>query len=356
MMAGTGKVGVPAFLGRRPAQDTPLPALISRHLLELSMTKATLLVTRRLPAAVEDRAARLFEARLNPEDRIYAAAELARRAEGADAILTAPGDRLDAATIAALPARVKAIGTFSVGFDHIDVAAARARGIQVCNTPDVLSVATAEIAMLLILAAARRAGEGERLVRAGKWHGWAPTQLLGTQVSGRRLGIFGIGRIGREVARMAAAFGMEIHYRDQARLPPELEKGAIFHDNDAAFLAQCEVLSLNAPGGGSTRHWLNAERIAQLPKGAVVVNAARGTLIDDAALIAALKSGQVAFAGLDVYNSEPNLDPGYLALENIVLLPHLGSATAETRDGMGALALDGIAAILAGQQPRNLVE
>jgi lactate dehydrogenase-like 2-hydroxyacid dehydrogenase len=320
------------------------------------MTKATLLVTRRLPAAVEDRAARLFAARLNPEDRIYTSAELVRHAEGADAILTAPGDRLDAATIAALPASVKAIGTFSVGFDHIDIAAARARGISVCNTPDVLSVATAEIAMLLILASARRAGEGERMLRAGKWHGWAPTQLLGTQVSGRRLGIFGMGRIGREVARMAAAFGMEIHYRDQARLPPDLEKGAIFHDNDATFLAQCEVLSLNAPGGEGTRHWLNAARIAQLPRGAVVVNAARGTLIDDAALIAALKSGHVAFAGLDVYNNEPALDPGYLALENVVLLPHLGSATVETRDAMGALALDGIAAILAGQRPRNVVE
>ncbi len=320
------------------------------------MTKATLLVTRRLPAAVEDRASRLFAARLNPEDRIYTSAELVRHAEGADAILTAPGDRLDAATIAALPASVKAIGTFSVGFDHIDIAAARARGISVCNTPDVLSVATAEIAMLLILASARRAGEGERMLRAGKWHGWAPTQLLGTQVSGRRLGIFGMGRIGREVARMAAAFGMEIHYRDQARLPPDLEKGAIFHDNDATFLAQCQVLSLNAPGGEGTRHWLNAARIAQLPRGAVVVNAARGTLIDDAALIAALKSGHVAFAGLDVYNNEPALDPGYLALENVVLLPHLGSATVETRDAMGALALDGIAAILAGQRPRNVVE
>ncbi|MGC8524196.1 MAG: 2-hydroxyacid dehydrogenase [Acidibrevibacterium sp.] len=320
------------------------------------MTKATLLVTRRLPAAVEDRAARLFAARFNPEDRIYTSAELVRHAEGADAILTAPGDRLDAATIAALPASVKAIGTFSVGFDHIDITAARARRISVCNTPDVLSVATAEIAMLLILASARRAGEGERMLRAGKWHGWAPTQLLGTQVSGRRLGIFGMGRIGREVARMAAAFGMEIHYRDQARLPPDLEKGAIFHDNDATFLAQCQVLSLNAPGGEGTRHWLNAARIAQLPRGAVVVNAARGTLIDDAALIAALKSGHVAFAGLDVYNNEPALDPGYLALENVVLLPHLGSATVETRDAMGALALDGIAAILAGQRPKNLVE
>jgi lactate dehydrogenase-like 2-hydroxyacid dehydrogenase len=225
----------------------------------------------------------------------------------------------------------------------------------VCNTPDVLSVATAECAMLLILAAARRAGEGERLVRAGKWDGWAPTQLLGTQVSGRRLGIFGMGRIGREIARMALGFGMEIHYRDMTRLPPDLEHGAIFHDNDDSFLPICQMLSLNAPGGDGTRHWLNASRIARLPVGAVVVNAARGTLVDDAALIAALRSGQVAAAGLDVYNGEPRLHPDYLTLENVVLLPHLGSATVETRDAMGRVVLSGIGAILAGETPSNMV-
>ena len=162
--------------------------------------------------------------------------------------------------------------------------------------------------MLLLMAAARRAGEGERLVRSGKWEGWAPTQLLGTQVSDRRLGIFGMGRIGREIARMARGFGMEIHYRDMTRLPPDLEQGAIFHDSDDSFLPICQFLSLNAPGGEGTRHWLNAERIAMLPPGAVVVNAARGTLVDDAALIAALRSGQVAAAGLDVYNGEPKAE------------------------------------------------
>ena len=160
--------------------------------------------------------------------------------------------------IAALPASVKVIATFSVGFDHIDVAAASARGIAVCNTPDVLSVATAETALLLILAAARRAGQGERLIRSGQWHGWAPTQLLGVGVVGRRLGIFGMGRIGRELAKLARGIGMTIHYRDVARLPPDLEAGAVFHDNDASFLACCDVLSLNAPGGEGTHHWLNA--------------------------------------------------------------------------------------------------
>ncbi len=319
------------------------------------MVKPVLLITRRLPPAVEARAAEHFDARLNPDDSPRSGADILRLAQGADAVLCCPAEKLDGATIGALPATVKVIGTFSVGFDHIDIAACRVRNLPVVNTPDVLSVATAECCMLLILAASRRAGEGERLVRSGGWTGWTPTQLLGTQVSGRRLGIFGMGRIGRELARMARGFGMSVHYRDVARLPEPLEAGAIWHDDDASFLAASEVLSLNAPGGAATRDWLNAERIALLPRGAVVVNAARGTLIDDAALIAALQTGQVGFAGLDVYAGEPALNPGYLALENVVLLPHLGSATRETRDAMGHLVLDGIEAVLAGREPANLV-
>jgi lactate dehydrogenase-like 2-hydroxyacid dehydrogenase len=317
------------------------------------MTKPVLLVTRRLPPAIEARAAAEFDARLTTSD--VPIADVVARAAGADAILTCPGDKFDAALIATLPSSVKVIATFSVGFDHIDVASAASRGVAVCNTPDVLSVATAETALLLMLAAARRAGEGERLVRSGRWQGWAPTQLLGVGVVGRRLGIFGMGRIGRELARIAHGIGMTIHYRDVARLPPALEGDAIFHDTDASFLASCDVLSLQAPGGEATYHWLNADRIAMLPRGAVVVNAARGTLIDDAALIAALQSGQVGFAGLDVFEGEPELNPGYLALENVVLLPHLGSATVATRDAMGFLALDGIAAVLDGRTPSNLV-
>ena len=191
---------------------------------------------------------------------------------------------------------VRVIATFSVGYDHIAVEAAAARGIIVCNTPGVLSVATAETVMLLILAAARRAGEGERLVRSGNWQGWAPTQLVGTEVSGKRLGIFGMGHIGREVARTARAFDMQIHYRDQARLPADLERGAIFH-TDKTFLPQCQVLTLNAPGGPSTRHWLNAERIALLPESAIMVNAARGTLVDNDALISGCRMGMSATRG-----------------------------------------------------------
>jgi lactate dehydrogenase-like 2-hydroxyacid dehydrogenase len=319
------------------------------------MAKPVLLITRRLPPAIEARAARDYDARLNPEDTPRVAADILRFAQGADAVLCCPAEKLDGATIGALPATVKVLGTFSVGYDHIDIAACRARGLPVVNTPDVLSVATAECCMLLIFAAARRANEGERLVRSGTWTGWAPTQLLGTLVSGRRLGVFGFGRIGREVARMGRAFGMEVHYRDVARAPAELEGGAIWHEDDDSFLAASEVLSLNAPGGNATRQWLNAERIAKLPAGAVVANGARGTLVDDEALIAALRDGHLAAAGLDVYDGEPNLNPGYLTLENVVLLPHLGSATRETRDAMGNIVLDGIDAVLAGREPRNLV-
>lgn len=319
------------------------------------VTKPILLVTRRLPPAIEARARNDYDARLNADDRVVSGADVVGQAEGAAAILCCPAERLDAATIAALPGSVRVIGTFSVGYDHVDVSAARARRIAVVHTPDVLSIATAECAMFLILAAARRAGEGERLVRSGAWQGWAPTQLMGTLVSGRRLGIFGMGRIGRELARMARGFGMEVHYRDQQRLPEAMEQGARFHESDDSFLAVSDVLSLHAPGGEGTRHWLNAERIAKLPRGAIVANAARGTLIEDDALIAALRSGQVAGAGLDVYNDEPRVDPRYFGLENVALLPHLGSATVETRDAMGHLVLDGIDAVLAGREAANLV-
>lgn len=315
------------------------------------MTRPALLVTRRLPEAVEARAMHDYDAVLNLADTPTTPASILAGAAGKDAILCCTSDRLDGATIAALPETVRVISTFSVGTDHIDLAAAKARGIVVTNTPDVLTEATAELSMLLILAAARRAGEGERIVRAGAWTGWAPTQLMGAQVSGKRLGIFGMGRIGQSLARMARGFRMEIHYRNRSRLAPEQEQGAVYHDNDASFLAASEVLSLNAPGGAGTLGWLNAARIALLPKGAIVTNAARGTLVDDAALIAALRSGHVAYAGLDVFASEPALHPDYLTLENAVLLPHLGSATVETRDAMGHLALDGVDAVLAGREP-----
>ena len=315
------------------------------------MKSHTLLITRRLPEAGEMRAVASYA--VNRWNRTGPG--LPQAAAGVDAILCTPADVLDAATIAALPASVRVIGTFSVGFDHIDVAAATARGIAVVNTPGVLSAATAEFTMLLILAAARRAGQGERQLRAGQWLGWSPATFLGTQVSGKRLGIFGMGRIGQVLAIMARGFGMPVHYRNRTRLDPALEAGATWHGSDAPFLAACDVLALCAPGGAETLHWLNQDRLAQLPRGAIVVNTSRGSLVDDAALVDALQSGQVAAAGLDVFPKEPQVPSAYLELENVVLTPHIASATIETRDAMGHLALDGIDAVLAGRTPRNLV-
>jgi len=312
------------------------------------MPKPVLLVTRKLPHAIEARAARDYEARLNAADEPWArdGAEIARRAEGAAGILCAAGDAMDARTIGALPGSVKAIATFSVGVDHIALDAAKARGIVVANTPEVLSFATAECAFTLMLMAARRAGEGERMVRAGKWDGWAPTQLMGVTLEGKRLGIAGFGRIGRELAGMARGFRMEVHYRDLHRAPPELEMGATFHGDDDAFLGAVDILSMHMPGGEATRRWLNAERLARMRRGAIVINTGRGGSVDDAALVAALRSGHIRAAGLDVYDGEPRVFPGYLGLENVALLPHLGSATEETRDAMGHRALENLDAVL----------
>jgi lactate dehydrogenase-like 2-hydroxyacid dehydrogenase len=314
------------------------------------MAKPVLLITRKLPEAIETRAARDYDARLNSQDAPWArlAAEIVRRTReaGAAGILGAPGDRFDAACVNALPPSVKIIATFSVGYDHIDTTAAKARGIVVTNTPEVLSFATAEGAFMLMLMAARRAGEGERMVRAGQWEGWAPTQLLGVTLESKKLGILGFGRIGRELAGMAGGFGMEIHYRDLNRLPPELEQGAIYHDSDDDFLRTIDVLSMHVPGTEETQKWLNAARLAIMKRGAIVLNTGRGPSVDDGALIAALKSGHIRAAGLDVFDGEPNVNRGYLTLENVTLLPHLGSATIETRDAMGNRALDDLDAVL----------
>jgi lactate dehydrogenase-like 2-hydroxyacid dehydrogenase len=318
--------------------------------------KPKLALTRLFPPDVMARARRDYAiVAENPDDVPADAARLLAMAAGADAILCAAGDPLGAETIAALPASVRAIATFSVGTDHIALEAARARGIVVTNTPDVLTEATAETTMLLLLGAARRAAEGERLVRERRWTGWTPTQLMGTQVSGKRLGILGMGRIGRAVARMARGFLMEIHYHNRTRLSPELEEGAIYHSAAAAMLPLIDMLALTAPGGASLAKWLNAERIALLKPGAIVVNSGRGNLVDDDALIAALRTGHVAAAGLDVYANEPNLDPRYPDCVNTFLLPHLGSATVEARNGMGFRALDNLDALFAGREPPDRV-
>lgn len=317
--------------------------------------RPVVLVTRKLPDAVEERLHRDYRPRLNPEDRRYAPEALLELAAGAEAILTCHTERFSAEVIGWLPASVRILATYSVGYDHVDVAAARARGLVVTNTPHVVSDATAELTMLLILGAARRASEGERLVRGAAWRDWSPSFMVGTQVSGKRLGIVGMGRVGQITARRARGFDMAIHYHDLRRLPPEQEAGAVFHETLEGLLPHADVLSLHCAATPETRGLLDAARIALLPAGAIVVNASRGSVVDDAALIAALRSGQVAAAGLDVFNNEPDIHPGYRELPNTFLLPHIGTATKETRLAMGSRALDNLDAFFAGREPADRV-
>lgn len=313
------------------------------------------LVTRKLPNAVEDRLRRDYEPRLNPDDRLYSSDELIALSEGADAIMPCHTERFSAEVVARLPDSVKAIANFSVGVDHVDLQATAKRGIIVTNTPDVLSDATAEIAVLCMLGAARRASEGERLVRGAGWKDWSPAFMVGIQVTGKRVGIVGMGRVGQIVARRMRGFDMEVHYHNRRRIDPALEQGAIFHESLEEMLPLCDVLSLNCPATPETKGLMNEATIALLPDGAIVINTARGALVDDDALIAALQSGKLHSAGLDVYNNEPAIDPRYRELDNIFLLPHVGSATRETRDAMGYRALDNLDAIFAGREPGDRV-
>jgi lactate dehydrogenase-like 2-hydroxyacid dehydrogenase len=312
--------------------------------------KKRILATRRFPAAVEARLARDYAGVLNAGDRLYDADALVRAARGMDGVFATATESFPAGVVERLPDSVRILATMSVGTDHIDLAAARARGLVVTYTPDVLSEACADIAMLLLLAAARRAYEGDRLVRSGEWRGWAPTQLLGRELNGHRLGILGMGRIGRALARRARGFGLEVHYHNRRRLEPAREDGARYHAEADSLLAVSEFLSLNCPATEATRGVLDAARIARLPQGAVVVNISRGDLVVDDALIAALESGRLAGAGLDVFAGEPDVDPRYRRLDNVFLLPHLGSATVETRTAMGNLVLDSFDAFFAGAE------
>ncbi len=317
--------------------------------------KPAILVTRRLPFRVEAALAEAFTVTLNETDVPLSPEALLAAMQGKAGLVPTVGDRLSADVIAELPESVRIIATFSVGTDHIDLAAAKARGICVTNTPGVLTDATADLTILLILAATRRAGEGERLVRAGRWTGWAPTQLLGVGLAGKRLGILGMGRIGRAVAARARPFGLEIHYHNRRPLPPDQALGAVYHPHLDDLLAHSDILSLHCPATEETRGLLTAERIARLPRGAVVINTARGDLVDDDALIAALRSGHLFAAGLDVFAGEPHVNPGYMTLENVVLLPHLGSATQETREAMGFCVRDNLVAFFQGHPPPNRV-
>jgi lactate dehydrogenase-like 2-hydroxyacid dehydrogenase len=318
--------------------------------------KPVVLVTRKLPDAVENKLAKEFTPVLNPQDKLYDTDELLRLAAGADAILPCHTEKFPAATIARLPSRVKAIANFSVGVDHVDLEAAKQKQVIVTNTPDVLSDATAEIAILLMLGAARRASEGERLVRSQQWKDWSPAFMVGRQITGKRLGILGLGRVGQVVARRARGFEMAIHYHNRKPLAPDHADDAIYHDSVEGLLANIDVLSIHCPASDATRGLLNRERIAAMHRDCILVNTTRGGVIDDDALVAALQAGDIAAAGLDVFNGEPDsIHPEYRKLENTFLLPHIGSATEETRDAMGYRAIDNLIAIFNGEEPRDRV-
>ena len=316
--------------------------------------KPILLITRDMPPLVEARAIENYTARLNREDKIYDADGLIAAAEGVDALLTCGTEPLPRETFECLPKSVKIVACFTAGYDHVDLAAAEARNIVVTNAPDALTDAVADITLLLLLGAARRAGEGEAIMRSGGWIDKHLLAMTGSEISGKRLGILGMGRIGRAAATRARAFGMEIHYHNRSRLAADWEGGAIWHKNAESLLGCSDFLSLHCPSNAESRNFLDERRIGLLPQGAIVINTARGDVVDDTALIAALESGRVQAAGLDVYRGEPhNIDPGYARLANTFLLPHIGSATLVARSGMGLQALDNLDAYFAGKLPPN---
>ena len=306
-----------------------------------------LVVTRRLPDSVEAKLAERFDAELNPADRSFDRAALQEAMGRCDVLAPSVRDRIDAELIAEAGERLRLIANFGAGTDNIDLEAARARGIAVTNTPDVLTEDTADLVMALILIGPRRLGEGERNLRAGRWRGWGPTDQLGRSLTGKALGIVGLGRIGRAVARRAAAFGMAVHYHN--RRPVAGEEARYRPDLDS-MLAEMDVVSLNVPYGPATRHLINRRRLGLMKRDSWLINAARGGLVDEEALIEALAAGRIAGAGLDVYPDEPDVDPRLLGLPNVVLLPHLGSATVESRTAMGEKMLANIVAFAQGRE------
>jgi lactate dehydrogenase-like 2-hydroxyacid dehydrogenase len=319
------------------------------------MAPAKILATRHLPHEVEARLADTYDADLNPHDVVWPASELEQRAQGKDGLVISSFNPCRADAIAALPASVRIIATVSVGTDHIDLAAAKARGIAVTNTPDVLTDATADIAMLLMLGAARGASWGDRMVRENRWPKVSLTSPLGFDVSGQRLGILGMGRIGQAVARRAQGFGMQIAYHNRRPVAPALEHGARYFASLHDMLPGCDFLSINCASTPETRGLINAKTLALMPRGSILVNSARGDIVDDEAVIAALASGQLAAAGLDVFKGEPDINPRYRDFDNVFMLPHLGSATPNTRIAMGMRAVDNLDMFFRGERPRDLL-
>lgn len=314
-------------------------------------------VTRTLPEAVEARMAELFDVVLNADDRAMDRAALAGAMADADVFVPTVTDRIDAELIASAPDRLKLIANYGAGYGHIDLKAARERGITVTNTPGVLTEDTADMAMALILAAPRRLIEGDKLVRSGEWTGWRPTGMRGHRIGGKKLGILGMGRIGQAVAQRARAFGLTIHYHNRHRIPEvaEAQLGATWHADLDAMLEAVDILTIHTPHSASTGGLIDARRLDLLgPKG-WLINTARGEIVDPEALVAALTEGKIAGAALDVYVGEPAVDPRLIALDNVVLLPHLGSATFEGREAMGLKVIANIRSWVDGHRPPDQV-
>lgn len=323
-----------------------------------SSPRPRVLATRRWPDAAEQRLDAHFDVVRNDSDVPLSRADLAQAMREFDALAPTITDRIDAEMIEQPDRRVQIIGSFGVGFEHIDIAAAKRTGVVVTNTPGVLTDATADIAMTLLLMAARRAGEGERELRAGKWAGWRPTHLLGHALKGKTLGLVALGRIGQATAERAHhGFGMKIAYYARRQAPAEVAGSldATWYPDLGELLAVSDFVSLHIPGGAETRHFMNAAAFDQMQSHAILINTARGDVVDEAALVAALREGKIAGAALDVYQGEPNVSPDLIALDNVVLLPHLGSATTETRNAMGFKVIDNLIAWFGGETPPNRI-
>ena len=314
--------------------------------------KPRVLTMRRLPAAVERRLADTYDAVIAQTDDGLSTGELAQAMQGFDALCPSILDRIGAQALETPNRRVRMLANYGAGTEHIELDACRSAGVMASNTPDVLTEATAEIAVLLMLMLARRAGEGERQLRAGEWKGWRPTHMMGSDLRGKRLGLIGFGRIGQATARLArAGWGMEISYHSRRRAASDIESAfsARYCDTVESLLEEADIVSLHTAGGPDSRGLINADRLSRMKPSAMLINTARGPVVDETALVDALESGRIAGAGLDVYEREPAVHAGLLELENVVLLPHLGSATIETRVAMGMRMLDNLDRFFAGK-------
>ncbi len=314
-------------------------------------------VTQRLPSAIATRMATLFDVVANPDDHAWSRDELAAAMADCDVLVPAVTDTIDAALIDAAPERLRMIANYGAGVNHIDLKAARARRILVTNTPGVLTEDTADMVMALILMVPRRLAEGEKLVRSGEWKGWSPGGMLGHRIGGKALGIVGMGRIGQAVARRARAFGLSIHYHNRHRLPAvvEAELGATWHDDLDTMLDAIDLLTIHTPRNANSENLIDARRIALLRRHVYLINASRGGIVDEEALVDALEGGRLAGAGLDVWAHEPAIDPRLLALPNVVMTPHMGSATLEGRIAMGEKVITNIRVWADGHRPPDQV-